>query len=97
MFGPIEVFALKIRDEQWGDMKAVYDACEQAHVALPAEVEEYFEGKNPDETEICVSPSGYRTPHESYTRFWDGNCNIIQVDLTKLPKGVTHIQFRRRG
>lgn len=44
-------------DEEWRKMKAAWEACEAAGVAIPGPVLKYFEGDPPDEAGIEVDIS----------------------------------------
>lgn len=41
-------------DEKWQKMKAVYDSCIAAELAIPAEVEAFFEGEVPNPNGVVV-------------------------------------------
>lgn len=76
-------------DARWAQMKAVWDACEAASQEVPSSVEEFFNHEPPDDRGICIdlkdSPSvtNYRADME------EG----FQVEISKLPKELTHIRF----
>lgn len=36
-------------DNKWRQMKVIYDACNEAGITVPEEVDDYFEGEAPDE------------------------------------------------
>ncbi len=82
-------------DEKWHEMKAAWDACHQARVALPTEVEEFFEGAPPNEIEgVLVGRAG------SYGDLppWAAHVGLdmqdgFDVDVTKLPKDVKVVRF----
>ena len=77
-------------DAKWLAMKAAYEACEKAGVALPKEVEDFFNGEPPDPSGVVVmlQHSGAvreYAPHDAAEGY--------EVDLTKLPKDVTLLRF----
>lgn len=41
-------------DEKWLRMKAVWDACQEADVPIPSDVEQYFGGEDPDASGVEV-------------------------------------------
>jgi hypothetical protein len=72
-------------DEQWKQLKAVHDACTAAGIEVPSEVEMVI-GSNPTEhgreVDIVDVEEWYSTGREGY-----------DVDVSKLPPGVTVIRF----
>jgi len=76
-------------DEKWRKMKAVYDACNIAGVAPPEEVNDFFEWDTPDDDGVTVTLHN----HAAVTEYHEEESNGLQVDLTKLPNGVTIIRF----
>jgi hypothetical protein len=76
-------------NDRWKKMKAVYDACNEAEIPIPAEVAGFFNGEPPD-------PTGVRVGLENSTcvQPWKSNdAEGFEVDVTKLPKDVTVIRF----
>ena len=81
-------------DAKWERMKAAWDACQAAHVAVPKEVGEFFDWSEPDEAGVKVQLEdsskkklGCVKPYQADMQ--DG----FEVDVTKLPKDVTIIRF----
>lgn len=74
-------------DEQWMKMKAVYDACMKADIDIPDEVDEYFDGRNPDD-------KGMQIDIDDAVEEYSGDSEDgFDVDLSKLPKKVKIIRF----
>lgn len=76
-------------DDKWRQMKAVWDACANAHIPPPKEVSEYFDYRTPDETGVEV-----RIPDSIVREFspYDG-ADGWEIELSKLPKNVKFLRF----
>lgn len=72
-------------DEKWKQMKVIWDACSKADIALPGEVEEFFDGEEPSEKGQEVEIP--------YSKWSDENRQGIEVEINKLPKNVKLIRF----
>jgi hypothetical protein len=68
---------------------AAYKACELAEVDIPKKLQDYFRDTEPSEhgMEVDLEDSGSVSEHRSDCT--DG----FDVDLKKLPQGVTRIRF----
>lgn len=71
--------------EEWARMKAVWDACTAARVAVPEQVARFFGGQAPDEagTEIEI-------PAREYSA--DGECGY-EIDVASIPPQAVTIRF----
>lgn len=83
------VVAIKSPDEKWRKMKAIYDACTDAEVEIPDEVDDYFNNEPPDEDGVVIE-----LEDEACCAVWneDGFDGYI-INLSLLPKDVTSIKF----
>lgn len=81
------VIGFKPPDVKWEKMKAIYDACKDANICVPTEVDKFFNYEPPDEAGVRVNIP----VHESS----DGrSCSdIFEVHLKDVPKDVTIIRF----
>jgi len=72
-------------DETWLKMKAIWDACTEAGIAIPDEVDAFFDGEAPDPTGQTVNvPS----------REWhDDSREGIEITLADVPPQVKIIRF----
>lgn len=71
-------------DEKWKEMKAVFDACEKAKIAIPEEVEEFFNYEAPDERGI---------EKEILKTEWKNEyAQGYEIELSKIPKNVKFIR-----
>ena len=75
-------------DAKWKKMKALYDACIDADIALPEEVNSYFNYEEPDNTGVIVELRG-TTCCKEYSA---DSCSGYEIDVTKLPKDITIIR-----
>lgn len=74
-------------DRDWMKMKAVWDACDQAGVDLPKEVEDFFDGRPPDEKGVVIDI-------KDAIREWSADMQQgLEVDIHKLPKNVKIVRF----
>lgn len=84
----MHVVALKSPTPDFEKKRQAYFACKAACIPIPRELEKFFNDREPDGRagigmEIDV-------PHEKWAaRASEG----FEVDITKLPEGVTHIRF----
>jgi hypothetical protein len=73
-------------DERWQQMKAIWDTCKVAGIPVPAEVEEFFGGEEPD-------PAGVEV--ELPLREWSGTYAGAgyELDVAAIPSQVKTIRF----
>lgn len=86
------VNAVKPPDETWHKMKAIYDSCEDAGIAIPDEVSEYFEHDTPNPAGVEVSLQ--HPTHAAVEEIETDSSHGYRVDIRKLPKGCAFIEFR---
>jgi hypothetical protein len=72
-------------DEKWLKMKAVYDACVSAGVAIPSEVEKFFDGP-PSEAGMPVKLKARSLSEPGY--------DIVEVVVKDIPEFVKLIRFK---
>lgn len=81
------VVAFRPPDETWRRMKAVYDACETGGIPMPNEVADFFDDEPPDE-------SGVEIDINDILKEWSDESRAgYQLELSKLPKGITVLRF----
>lgn len=73
-------------DETWLKMKAVYDACTRAGVAVPKDVEEFFGYKVPDDAGVQIE-----LPLTEWSEFEIGSG--FELEVSKIPQHVKVIRF----
>ncbi len=75
-------------DDKFREMKAIWDSCKAAKVPAPDHVREFFGWVTPSEAgalvRLAVAAEFYGDEEEDQG---------IEVDLAKLPPGVTRIRF----
>ncbi len=76
-------------DEKWKKMKAAWDACEAAGTAIPKEVLEFFDHEPPDSAGVEIELE----EEECCAEYRDDCRDGFEIDVTKLPKGLTLIRF----
>lgn len=80
------VVGIKPPDDKWKKMKAVYDACKNAGIETPDEVDEFFNYEIPDQAGVVVEIDELREWEEDTS---DG----YEIDIEKLPKDVKVLRF----
>lgn len=83
----IKVVGYRPADDQWMKMKAVYDACEAAGVATPADVDDFFGCEDPGDApgkEVDLG-DGLREWEDKYSTGYE-------IDIEALPKGVRFLR-----
>lgn len=79
-------------DAKWREMRAVWDACKRAGILPPEEVYAFFRHDEPDER-------GIEMPRKELeacgaVREWKEDMREgYEVELSKLPPGLTHLRF----
>lgn len=76
-------------DDKWKQMRAVWDACEEAGIKAPNEVIDFFEGAEPDEQGATVQLDHHDAVSEYNAEMKSG----YEVDLQKLPANVRYLRF----
>jgi hypothetical protein len=83
------VQGFKPPNEKWKKMKKAWDACADAGIGTPEEVDSFFGNEFPDEAGVKVEIE----EHECCSEI-EGNAQTgFEIDVTKLPKDVTVIRF----
>jgi hypothetical protein len=80
-----EVIGFKPADEKWEKMKKIWDNCEELHIPVPKEVDDFFNGETPDATGVKV---------DIPTNEWEGDgASGLEIEVEKIPKDVKIIRF----
>jgi hypothetical protein len=85
------VVGFKPPDEKWRKMKEAWDACREAGVPLPHEIEKFFNYESPDENGVMIQQSELEKLG-AISEFNAEMENGYEVHLDKLPKDVTIIR-----
>jgi len=78
--------------DKWKKMKAAWDACYEAGVKLPDEVDSFFEFDQPDEAGVGVSQE-ILVDCGALSDWENEDANGFELDVSKLPEDVTTIRF----
>lgn len=76
-------------DERWKKMKAAWDACKAAGIEIPDEVLAFFNYVAPDPRGVEVEIEKLPCTKEFSTDSKSG----FEINVTKLPDGVTVVRF----
>jgi len=90
------VYGITECDEHHKKMYAIAKACQEADVAFPDEVAEYFDDDKPEEEGRCQAlGSNYDDEkcHASVRVFGEMGSTGFMVDLSKLPPHTSHVKF----
>ncbi len=80
------VIGYKPADEKYVKMETIYNACLEAGIEIPEEVEDYFEGEGPN--------GGIEVDIENSTSEWgDDSRQGFEIDLSKLNPDVKFLRF----
>jgi hypothetical protein len=82
------VMGFRPTDEKWKEMKKIFDACTEAGISVPEEVEEFFDWEGPKEHGIKVELDNYTKPYSPHEM-----AEGVIIELSNLPKSITHICF----
>lgn len=85
----LSVTGYKPPDNKWKKMKAIWDACEEAEIKLPVEVERFFGGYDPDDSGVEVDLDGTSCCSSYREEMEQG----FEIEVAKLPKDVKVIRF----
>lgn len=81
------VVGIKPPDQRWREMKAIWDACVAAKVAVPRAVETFFDGDVPNTLGVEVHDLG-----EACVRYGDDAREGFDIYVDKLPPDVKIIR-----
>lgn len=89
MSASLRVVGFRPADEKFFKMKAIWDACTSAGIQVPDEVENFFNGDEPDVRGVKVQLMGSKAVRLYNAEMREG----FDVDVAQLPPGVTVIRF----
>ena len=87
------VVGIRLPDDKWEKMKAVYDACAAADVEIPDEVERFFAYEKPDAKGVVIPLTLNTAECLTITNDQEYSRTHYEVDLKKLPQDVTVVRF----
>jgi hypothetical protein len=80
-------------DAEYQKHKKVFLVCLEADISLPKETAEYFGTENPEEWALDEKLSVDLEEDVHYKEWSEDSSQGFELDLTKVPKGVTKIRF----
>lgn len=90
MSSDLRIIGFKPPTEKWKKMKAVWDSCTEAHIGIPDEVIEFFDGEEPSENGVALD---MKELGKSVTEWSDADQMGYEVDLDQLPKDIKILRF----
>lgn len=86
---------IKPPDKKWKAMKAAYDACIEADIPVPEEVEKFFEYEVPDSKGVPIELSKQIGGVLAFgvTYFTEEGKSGYEVELDKLPEDIKILRF----
>ena len=75
-------------DAKFKKMLKAYRACEEAGVAIPADVDKFFNGEPPDEAGVKLDLTYDKRYKDAVTEYQNDACQGVEIDIDKLPKDV---------
>lgn len=84
----LRIAVYRPRDEEFDNMKAAWNACQKAHIPIPKQVSDFFDGMDPNEmpgVEIDVTQCLRRYETHDEAGF--------ELDLQTLPSGSRYIRI----
>jgi hypothetical protein len=75
-------------DEEFEKMQAIWDACEEADVKIPSEVEKFFGFESPDPGGVEV-----KVPIQEWDHHNNDTCFGMELQVDQIPKEVKVLRF----
>lgn len=73
-------------DSKWIKMKKIHDSCKEADIDPPQEVEEFFDGVEPDDKGMVIDL-------EKYAKEWRADSmDGFEIEVSKLPENIKFIR-----
>ena len=86
------VVGIKPPDAKFQKMYDAWKACEDAGVEIPAAVDKFFNGENPDPAGVIVDLDETKKG-SGVTEYHDEASQGFEVDLTKIDKNIKILRF----
>lgn len=87
------VVGIKTPNEQWRQMKAIWDICEKAKITPPGAVSDFFGDEPPDDAGVVVDLNDLEGVVEEYEADMQSGFVVNFEKLSKTCPGITHIRF----
>jgi len=76
-------------DVEWQKMKNLFDACMEANIGIPPDVERFFNQEEPDDNGVEVELE----ETDACCEWCDESRIGFEIDITKLPQGLKIVRF----
>jgi hypothetical protein len=83
------VIGIKPPDDKWKKMKAARDSCIVADIPIPDEIDDFFQGEEPDEKGVLV----YLKEDKCCSLHCKEGEKGYEIDLSKLPNDIKILRF----
>lgn len=92
----MNIYAVKPADDDYKRKSAAWRACDSAGIPVPKELDEFFNGEEPDPTGtvIDIADETGESLHASCKQLDAEDSWTFEVDITKLPKGTRYVRVR---
>ncbi|VAW58910.1 hypothetical protein MNBD_GAMMA08-1545 [hydrothermal vent metagenome] len=85
-----QIYGIVPPNDEWKKMKAVFDACCNAEIDIPADVWDYFEGEvPPDSSGIMIDIED----NDCVSEYNSDSCHGYEIDIGKLDPKIKTIRF----
>ncbi len=85
----VSVYGIRPPDKKWEKMAAAYNACKEAGLSIPPQIDTFFDGSAPDPKGVIIRLT---KDHGVSEYHGDGESGLV-IDVSKLPKDITEIRF----
>ena len=82
------VVGFRPADDKWKKMKKIWDSCEEADVAIPKDVLDFFDGEYPGD-----KPGMEINIKKAVSEWGNADAQGFEVDIDKLPSSVRTLRF----
>lgn len=80
-------------DPEYVKHKEILQVCNKHNVTLPKETSKYFDNLYPNEVLLDNKLEIKLEPNVHFTRWREDSSEGFELDLTKLPNGITKLRF----
>lgn len=80
-------------DKEYQKHLKVFMVCKEAEISLPKETADYFGGNHPESWMLDEKLEVRLKEGEHFNEWYTDGASGFEVDLTKLPSGVTKLRF----
>ncbi len=81
------VQGLRPKTEDYEKKLQIYKLCTELNIAIPFEIESFFDG------EVCEDGIICDLPNDSLKKYYNDTREYFEVDLTKVPSDIVKLRF----